>query len=287
MAENRIFHVPGFPESPEIGDRRAKSIEGKPLLRASNLSLGWGKGRKAKVLSTGIDLSAHEGELVALIGPNGSGKSTLLRTLAGLMEPLAGMVELRGIPMRKFDADQRAREVACVFNEKFDTGYFSVFDIVAFGRYPYTDARNSLDAEDVGLIESALESVGMSAFARRKFLELSDGEKQKIQIARAIAQNAGVMILDEPTAFLDTPSRIEIFHLAARLVEEKNAAIVLCTHEVDLALRNAGELWVIDREHRFTAGKPGAVARSGAINRAFDTELVKFDQLVGAFKARA
>jgi iron complex transport system ATP-binding protein len=287
MAEKRMFHVPGLPEQAEAQKKKLPPDADRILLSAENLSIGWGKGKRRKSLTSGISLAVRGGRLVALIGPNGSGKSTLLRTISGLQESLAGKIELMGAPMRGLDADERARKVACVFNERFDTGYFTVFDIVAFGRYPYTDARNSLTEADAVLVGSALDAVGMGAFTARRFGELSDGEKQKVQIARAIAQNTSIIVLDEPTAFLDAPSRIEIFHLATRLVVEKNMSIVLCTHEVDLALRNSDELWVMDREHRFESGTPASIARSGVINRAFDTENIRFDPIVNAFRARA
>ena len=308
MSDGTPFrHVPGFPATTQ--QRRAEGqspLEGldaprqrggarqgaepkqfRPpeiLLRAAGLSIGWGRGRTSRVLSAGIGLSVPSARLIALIGPNGSGKSTLLRSLCGLQSIVAGKILLQGEDIGALSAEERARRVACVFNEKLDSGYFSVFDIVAFGRYPYTDARNRLGSEDREKVIASLAAVGMESFAERRFSDLSDGEKQKVNIARAIAQDTGLLVLDEPTAFLDAPSRIEIFHLAGSLAHEGGKAVVICTHEVDLALRSADELWIMDREHRFLAGTPAVVAYSGAIGRAFATPNLRFDPATGGFK---
>jgi iron complex transport system ATP-binding protein len=255
-----------------------------PILEASGLSIGWGRGAHRHALSGGIELSASLGRLIALVGPNGSGKSTLLRTLAGFQAPLAGTLKLGGDSLGALDAETRARRVACVFNERLETGYFSVADIVAFGRYPYTDARNRLSEGDERHVLEALSAVGMEGFSRQAYAELSDGEKQKVNVARAIAQDAPVLVLDEPTAFLDAPSRIEIFHLAATLAHEAGKCVILSTHELDLALKSADDMWIFDREHRFSAGTPYEIAHSGAIGRAFASPNLSFDPALGVFR---
>ncbi len=255
-----------------------------PILEARDLSIGWGRGSHRHTLASGIGLSATQGRLIALVGPNGSGKSTLLRTLAGFQAPLSGALLLGGEPLGSLDAETRARRVACVFNERLETGYFSVADIVAFGRYPYTDARNRLSEEDTRHVLDALAAVGMEGFAHQAYSELSDGEKQKVNVARAIAQNAPVLVLDEPTAFLDAPSRIEIFHLAGTLAHDSGKCVILSTHELDLALHSADEMWIFDREHRFSGGTPQVVAHSGAIGRAFASPNLRFDPVSGGFR---
>lgn len=254
------------------------------LLVAADLATGWGRRKEKTLLSEGISLQVERGQLVALVGPNGSGKSTLLRTLVGLQPRQGGHILLRGKAIESLSAEERARAVACVFNERLDSGYFTVFDMVAFGRYPYTDARNSLTGEDLSLVEKAIAAVGMTAFTRRAFAGLSDGEKQKTQIARAIAQNAPILVLDEPTAFLDAPSRMEIFDLARGLAHEMGKAVVVCTHEVDLALRSADEMWVMDKKHCFVSGTPAFVSFSGAIGAAFASSRARFDPASGTFR---
>ncbi|MFZ2636850.1 MAG: ABC transporter ATP-binding protein [Rectinemataceae bacterium] len=280
--------VPGVPVLPGVPvvAGGVGGPEHRVLLSARDLSIGWGKGGKRTVLASGISFDIASGSLTALVGPNGSGKSTLLRTLLGMQDALAGHVSLDGDDPKRMGAEERSLRAACVFTEKVDSGYFTVFDIVAFGRYPYTDARNRLGPEDLAKVEGALDAVGLRPFAGRRFAELSDGEKQKAQIARAVAQDTGILVFDEPTAFLDAPSRIEVFHLVAKLAHDEGKAVVLCTHEVDLALRFADELWVFDRAHRFEAGNPAVVSHSGAIGRAFDLPGVHFDPASGSFKAR-
>jgi iron complex transport system ATP-binding protein len=257
------------------------------VLEASSLAIGWKQGRTPQILARNIAFRVSPGQLIALVGPNGAGKSTLLRTIAGLQPPCGGSLTLRGRNIALMSVEERATLLACVFNEKIEAGYLTVWEFVAFGRYPYTNAHNRLTADDRRHIATALALVGMDGFEKRTFSSLSDGERQKVQIARAVAQNTPLLVFDEPTAFLDAPSRIEIFRLAERLVQEAGKTVLLCTHEVDLALKTAGELWVIDREHRFTAGPPFVVARSGAIGRAFDLPTVAFDAMSGTFRARA
>jgi len=256
-----------------------------PVLRAKGLSIGWSRGRVRSILASGISLELLPGEFASLIGPNGAGKSTLLRSLAGFQRPLSGEVELCGDPVTAIPVEERARRAACVFTGRIDSGWFTVFDIVAFGRYPFTDARNRLSGRDHAAVADAIESVGLEDLSARRFSELSDGERQKALIARAIAQDCPLLVLDEPTAFLDALARIEIFHLVLRLAREGGKAVVLSTHDLDLALRYADRLWLLDRDHRFEAGVPEALAMSGGIARAFDGPQLRFDSGSGTFRA--
>jgi len=258
----------------------------KTILEANNLSIGWKKGRKLNVLAQDINFKAKEGYLIALVGPNGAGKSTLLKTIAGLQPSCGGSLFLMGKEISRISVEERAQLLACVFPERIETGYLTVWELVAFGRYPYTNARHRLTKEDRQQVMEALSMVGMENFKNRTVSSLSDGERQKVQIARAVAQSTALLIFDEPTAFLDAPSRIEVFRLAERLVRQAGKTLLLCTHEVDLALKTADELWVIDRAHHFSAGAPFVIARSGAIGRAFDLPSVAFDVFSGTFKAR-
>jgi len=253
-------------------------------LRARGLSIGW-MGRSEKVLASGIELELRPGEVGVLIGPNGSGKSTLLRTLIGLLPPLAGEVRLCGSDIRRLTVEERSRRAASVFTDRYDSGYFSVFDIVAFGRYPYTDARGRLSDHDRMAVHAAITAVGLESFSERLFSELSDGERQKALIARAVAQDCPLLVLDEPTAFLDAPARVEVFHLARVLAREKRKAIVVSTHDIDHALRFADKLWLMDRDHRFCTGSPEDLAINGQIGRAFDGSGFRFDLRSGSFKS--
>ena len=259
--------------------------DASPAVAARGLAAGWFERKRPVALVTDVDLALPAGRFVALVGPNGAGKSTLLRTLVGMQPPVAGELALMGRALPTLSIEERARLAACVFTDRFDSGWFTVRDIVSFGRYPHTDARNRLSAADRRIVDDAIAEVGLAAFASRRFVELSDGEKQKALVARAIAQDSPLLVLDEPTAFLDAPARIEVFHLARRLAREKGKAVIVSTHDIDLALGSADELWLLDRAHRFEAGGPETLALSGALGRAFDGPLVKFDAAAGTFRA--
>lgn len=295
-------HVPGIPDTqhwPQRTDvtpaspyyqkaqRTDFKTETAPILEAASLSIGWSQKRVPRILVQDINFKVMPGHFIALVGPNGAGKSTLLKTIAGLLAPCGGSFSLMGKRGSNLSVEERASLLSCVFNERIEAGYLTVWEFVAFGRYPYTNARNRLTPEDRQHISSALALVGMKGFAERTFSSLSDGERQKVQLARAVAQDTPLLIFDEPTAFLDAPSRIEIFRLADRLIQKASKTVLICTHEVDLALRTADALWVIDREHRFIAGSPSVIAHSGAIGRAFDLPTVVFDPVSGAFRARS
>jgi iron complex transport system ATP-binding protein len=254
------------------------------VLAARGLAIGWG-GRYERVLASGIDLELGEGELAVLVGPNGAGKSTLLRTLVGMQAPLRGSVSLCGEEAARLTVEERSRRAASVFTDRYDPGYFTVFDIVAFGRYPYTDARGRLEPRDLAAVRGAIAAVGLGALAGRGFAELSDGERQKALIARAIAQDCPLLVLDEPTAFLDAPARVEVFHIARDLARASRKTVVLSTHDIDHALRYADRLWLMDKEHRFSSGAPEDLAMSGGIGRAFDGEGFRFDLSSGSFKS--
>jgi iron complex transport system ATP-binding protein len=279
--------------APERAGAAANPNAAPPLIAARGLAIGWrAAGRRSAAgeahagpLASGIDTEARGGRFIVVLGPNGAGKSTLLRTLVGAQEPLAGEVELCGAPVGKLSVEERATRAATVFTGPFDSGYFSVRDIVSFGRYPYTDARNRLGPRDREAVESAIASVGLEPLGHRRFRELSDGERQKALIARAVAQDCPVLVLDEPTAFLDAGARVEVFHLARKLARSAGKAVILSTHDVEHALRYADELWLLDRERRFSSGAPESLVLSGSMARAFDGGGFRFDPSIGAFRS--
>ncbi|MDR1699480.1 MAG: ABC transporter ATP-binding protein [Prevotellaceae bacterium] len=213
------------------------------MLSTSQLSIGYG----TKALLSGLYLLLNKGELVCLIGRNGCGKSTLIRTLAMLQTPQGGEMFIDGKNVRKLPVQQRARLVSVVLTERTDTGMMRTGELVALGRYPHTDLFGKLTAEDGQIIDGALKAVNLADKKQHLVAELSDGERQKAMIARAVAQDAPVIILDEPTSHLDVPNRIEIMSLMRRLAKEMNKAVLLSTHEPDLALQNADRLWLMDK----------------------------------------
>ncbi len=248
------------------------------VLNAEALSIGYAK----KVVAAQLDLTLYAGELVCLLGQNGAGKSTLIRTLAGMQAPLNGRVLLMGHDVRRLDARALAQRLSVVLTERVDVGALTVYDLVALGRYPYTDWTSRLQPDDKAAVARALEAVGASDLAYRPVGELSDGERQKAMIARALAQEPALIILDEPTAFLDLPRRAEIMFLLRDLARASGRAILLSTHDLDLALRTADRVWLL-AQGTLTDGAPEDLVLSGAFASAFQNEGVVFNISEGAF----
>lgn len=211
-----------------------------------NLSIGYGH----QVIAEGLTARISGGQLTCLIGRNGLGKSTLLHTLAGSLSPMAGSVRL-DIDGKTFDLSlcprtTLSRLVAVVLTEKIDISNMTVGEVVAMGRMPYTDFFGTLSRNDRRIVTRALEATGMAAFASRDFAMLSDGERQKVMIARALAQQTPVVLLDEPTAFLDFPSKVETMRLLADMAKSMGKIVLASTHDLGIALRMAGRIMTID-----------------------------------------
>jgi len=258
----------------------------QPVLSTSNLTVGYHASRKstiAVVKDITVDLLA--GELVCLIGPNGAGKSTLMRTLAGMQAPLAGSIKLMGDDLAALNARELARRLSIVLTERVDVGVLSAYTLVALGRYPYTGWMGDLRPEDERVVQQAIIAVGAADLADRNVGELSDGERQKIMIARALAQEPSVILLDEPTAFLDLPRRAELMTMLRRLARESGRAILLSTHDLDLALRNADRIWLLPKGGHLQVGAPEDLVLSGAFEAAFKGEGVQFDAYTGSFRS--
>lgn len=257
----------------------------QPVLSTTDLAVGYHVPRKPAVTvvdDVSVDLLA--GELVCLIGPNGAGKSTLMRTLAGMQAPLAGHIRLMGDDIGKLDSRELARRLSIVLTERVDVGVLPAYTLVALGRYPYTGWMGDLRPEDEQVVQDAILAVGAADLAHRNVGELSDGERQKIMIARALAQEPAVMLLDEPTAFLDLPRRAELMTMLRRLARESGRAILLSTHDLDLALRNADRIWLLPKGGKLHVGAPEDLVLSGAFEAAFKGEGVQFDAYSGSFR---
>ncbi len=275
-----------------MSTRRAKVVSrgGLPVrptevLRAENLAIGYHLPRRGeRVVAAGLHLEIGAGEMVCLLGPNGAGKSTLMRTLAGLQPALAGTVWLDGASLDNLSAAERARRLSIVLTERVDVGNLSAFALVSLGRHPYTGWSGGLTSEDRVAVAWALHAVGAAELAARPVLELSDGERQKVLIARALAQEPRLILLDEPTAFLDLPRRVEMMGVLRTLARETGRAILLSTHDLDLALRSADRLWLLGGDGLLHAGAPEDLVLSGAFERAFASERVNFDAFAGSFR---
>jgi iron complex transport system ATP-binding protein len=254
------------------------------VLEAHDLTIGYTALRKPdRIVSSDINVELVEGEMVCVIGPNGAGKSTLLRTLAGMQNPLGGDVKLLNDSVHSIDPKTLARRLSIVLTERINVGMMSGYGLVALGRHPYTDWSGRLSEQDEAVVHWAVEAVGATHLAERSVNELSDGERQKIMIARALAQEPTLMILDEPTAFLDLPRRVEIMHLLRKIARDTGRCVLLSTHDLDLALRNADRIWLMDAGGHLQVGAPEDLILSGAFQRAFRSEGIHFDINTGAF----
>lgn len=238
------------------------------ILQAENISVGYKSGKKEAVLLKGINLQVEASSLIALLGANGSGKSTLLRTLCGLQNKMNGSLQIGGTEVSKFNPLEWSRHVAVVMTAVPDLGLLDVYALVALGRMPYTGLSGQLSAEDHKAIENAIVQCGIEKFAWKKVSELSDGERQRVMIARALAQETPLILLDEPTAFLDFSSRKQMMQLLRESVNGKPRSIVLSTHETELALQWCSKFWIIGSGGNFFSCTDASEART-IIEREF------------------
>ncbi|WP_168583813.1 ATP-binding cassette domain-containing protein [Gephyromycinifex aptenodytis] len=258
--------------------------QGDGSLSLRELAVGYRDGRRRHVVLSGLNAQAHPGELTALIGPNGTGKSTLLRTIAGLQPALGGVVELSGRQLESMSPGDRARYQAIVLTERVAPGRLSAREMVALGRHPHTGFLGRLTAEDDRLVDEALVAVGAARLAHRDLAELSDGERQRVMTARALAQQPRLLLMDEPSAFLDAPGRIALTGLIRRIALERNVVAIVSTHEVDLALQVADRIWLIDRDGRLDSRIPEDLMYGGRLGEVFDSEDLEFDAQRGGFR---
>ncbi len=214
------------------------------MLEIQNLTLGYGK----NILLRNISAKASPGELIALAGRNGSGKSTLIRAMTGLQKPLAGRILTDGLDIGSLPRETAARKVSIVNTDRVRIPWLKCRDLVALGRAPWTGWTGRLSDRDEEAVSEALELTGMTDFAMRSMDSMSDGECQRIMIARALAQDTPLLVLDEPTAFLDLPGRHQITDLLARLAAEKGKTVIFSTHDIGIALQRADRFWILDRD---------------------------------------
>lgn len=254
-----------------------------PLLQLRDLSVGYND----RPLYEGLNLSINTGELVALLGANGIGKSTIIKSITGHLPPLHGEVLINGKDLKQTSAKELAKLISIVTTERTMTGGLTVTEMAALGRQPHTGFFGRLSPADQQIVESSLSAVGMSQFARRNVADLSDGERQKVMIARALAQKTPIMLLDEPTSFLDVASRLEIFQLLSQLAWLQKKGIIVSTHDIATALRLADRMWVLyetaDGRRTIADGTPDQLKANGALETMFRGRHVRFDPKAGDF----
>lgn len=259
-----------------------------PVIETSRLSIGYPlKGGKRKVIHEDLNLQLFPGEVTCLLGLNGAGKSTLLRTLCGFQPPLNGDISLVGNPLSSYSQSNFSLTVGVVLTEKTNAGGITVYELVSLGRHPYTGFFGQLKKQDRDIIEQSLAAASIGHKAHNYVSELSDGERQKAMIAKALAQQCPIILLDEPTAFLDVTSRIETMVLLHRLAMEQNKAILLSTHDLDLAIQMGDCLWLQEKGRPMACGTPEDLILSGAFESFFGKEGIVFDPSTGKLNTKA
>jgi len=255
-------------------------------IKLSASSLGIGYAQAPAMLVQNLNLALYSGELVCLLGPNGVGKSTLMRTLCGLQNSLKGKIEIMGKPLSTLSAQARAKYFAVVLTERLQLGPFRVRDLVGLGRYPHSTGFGRLNVHDQEVIEWAMQCTDIASIQACHVNELSDGQNQRVMIARALAQEPQLLFLDEPTAFLDLPARVEVTKLLKHLARSTQKAILMSTHDLDLALGVADRIWLLGTDGTLESGAPEDLVLSKAFERVFCGKDIIFDRKRGTFKSR-
>ena len=256
-------------------------VAAKSILNLQNLSIGYSSGG-AGILCEGINVIAGKSELIALIGKNGTGKSTLLRTIARLQSSIAGSVRIKNRDIHSYSGREFAKLVGFVSTENIVVPNMSVYDLVALGRFPYTNWIGRLTEEDKEIVEQAIEQMGLALLKNKNIDSLSDGERQRVMIARTLAQNTDLIILDEPTAFLDLQGRHEIIHLLNKLAAGQGKTILFSTHDLNIATSEADKIWML-LPGELLEGAPEDLILNHQLKRLFDNSMLRFDSVSGSF----
>ncbi|MDO4186919.1 MAG: ABC transporter ATP-binding protein [Bacteroidales bacterium] len=258
----------------------------KETIRIENLTIGYPGKSDVKVVAQGINASIFSGELTCLLGANGVGKSTLLRTLSAFQPKLAGNIQILGRELSTYTDKQLSRLISVVLTEKPDIRNMTVDELVGLGRSPYTGFWGTLQKEDKEIVDRSIELVGITALKGRMIQTLSDGERQKVMIAKALAQETPVIYLDEPTAFLDYPSKVEMMQLLHQLSRQTDKTIFLSTHDLELALQIADKVWLMDKQKGVSIGTPEDLSLQGILGSFFTRKGIVFDAEAGLFRVQ-
>lgn len=236
------------------------------MIRTENLAVGY----NGKILIDDITLSVGQGTITVLIGPNGSGKSTILKTITKNLKEISGVSYIEKKAVREWNHQEFAKKVSVVWTDKVKPELLTCEDVVAAGRYPYTGRLGILSKEDTEEVKNAMELVGISHLAECDFNALSDGQKQRVMIARAVCQRTPVLILDEPSSYLDIRYKAELFYLLKKLARERNTAVLFSIHEVELAKKIADYVVCVKGEKIFMQGEPQDIFNEKIIRQLYD-----------------
>lgn len=248
------------------------------VLSTSSLGIGY-----ESLLQKDLELVLESGKITCLLGKNGTGKTTLLKTLFGEIKPLIGEVYLSQQKITTFSQQQIAKQISIVLTEKIEQVFLTVQEMVSLGRYPYLNFFGTNSNYDKKVVQEALEVTGIKKIENKLFHQLSDGEKQKVMIAKALSQTTPIIFLDEPIAFLDYPSKLQILNLLREIAQEQNKAILIVLHELDLAIRMADCLWLISKELPLLTGTPEDLILKGDFEKYFAQDQIQFDVNTGSF----
>lgn len=250
-----------------------------------NLSVGYKKGKHFVAIKEGINVNAHSGELIALVGSNGIGKSTLLRTLTGFQKSISGEILLNDRNLNSFSIKELARVMSFVSTEAIRVQNLRVWELLAMGRYPYTNFVGTLTEADNNIIKRAIQQVGLIGYEDRMIDQISDGERQRAMIARTLVQDTPLIILDEPTAFLDIRNRYEIIHLLHDFVKNENKTVLFSTHDLNISTSEVDKIWLM-LDNKVVEGAPEDLILAGNFDQMFHSDKVYFNSESGDFMLR-
>lgn len=250
------------------------------VIETKKLSVGYGK----KVVVNEVEISGLKGQVVCLLGPNGAGKTTILRTLSGLLAPVKGEVYINEKELSRIDKKDLAKTLSVVLTQKFSGGLMTAFEVTSMGRYPHTGFFGRLTEDDLKKTFEALKTVNADYLAERYFEELSDGEKQKILVARALVQEPEVIVLDEPTTHLDIRHRLELIDILKKLSKEKGITVILSLHEIDMALKSCDKVVLVKNNRIIAYGVPEDVVDENIINELYSIKDANFNNLLGSIE---
>lgn len=253
-------------------------------IRLRDLSIGYPDKHNTKRVAEHLNASIHSGELTCLLGTNGVGKSTLLRTLSAFQPPLGGTIDLLDRPLSTYDDRQLATVIGVVLTEKSDIRNMTVEELVGLGRSPYTGFWGTLKESDRKIVHEAIARVRIEPLTQRMVHTLSDGERQKVMIAKALAQETPIIFLDEPTAFLDFPSKVEVMQLLHNLTHTLQKTVFMSTHDLELALQIADKIWLMDRTNGIAIGTPEDLSLEGKLSSFFSRKGITYDTETGFFR---
>lgn len=257
-------------------------MENKIILQTINLSIGYTSKKVKNSIATTIDLTLEKGKLIALIGANGIGKSTLLRTLIRIQNPLSGTIMLNQKNIHELDALTLAQNLSVVLTEKLPSSNLTVWELIALGRQPYTNWIGTLTDNDIEKINQAIELTQIGHLAQKRHHEISDGQLQIVLIARALAQDTPLIILDEPTTHLDLLHKVVLFKLLKKLTKETGKCILFSTHDIDMAIQLSDEMIIMTPENT-VQDQPCNLILKGSFNTLFQDESIIFDSEKGKF----